>query len=60
MTNSNSYKGKHLIGIGLQFIGIIMVGSMAGSRQTWFWGSSLEFYIWILRQQAERVKLGLA
>jgi hypothetical protein len=34
---------------------IIMVGSMAGHRQTWCWRGSLEVYIWISRQPEDRV-----
>jgi hypothetical protein len=52
--HSNSYKGKHLIGAGLQFKGfsliIIMARNMVASRQTWGWKSSLDFYIQILMQ----------
>jgi hypothetical protein len=39
----NSYKGKHLIGAGLQVQRlsiVIMVGSMAACRQIWCWRRS--------------------
>jgi hypothetical protein len=44
------YKGKHLIGTGLQdqrFCPFsVMVGSMVACKQTWYWRRSREFHIW--------------
>ena len=37
-----------------------MVLNMATYRESWCWRRSLEFYIWILRQQEETKALGLA
>lgn len=31
-----------------------MTGSIAAWRQTWFWRSRWEFYIWLFRQQKQR------
>lgn len=39
---------------------IIIVGSMAACRKTWYWKSSWESYIQIRRDQEERGTVGLA
>ena len=50
--------GKHLIGFNWGWFTIskvqsvvIITGSLLACRQTWYWGSSWEFYILIHRQQ---------
>lgn len=52
----NSYKGKQLIGAGLQFTGLIYYHqdrSMAEFRELWYWRKSWEFYIQTDRPQEE-------
>jgi hypothetical protein len=55
---SNSYKENISLELAyrseVQSI-LVMVNNMAACRQTWCWRRSQEFYIWICKQQEDRV-----
>ena len=60
-SHSNSYKGKHLIGAGLQFGGLVHYchGKKHGGREADTVLKKELIYILICRQQKEAVPLGL-
>ena len=60
--HGNSYKGKHLIGSGLQFQRFSPLSSWWGAWQhtgKHGTGEVAQFLIWVSRQQEERVTLDL-
>lgn len=56
---AGTFKGRYVTGAGLHFKSWVHYNQCRKHRQTWCWRDG-EFYIWIYRQQEERVTLGLA